>query len=457
MKILKYILIFPLLLSVACDDDVKNAEGTPLAEVPIKALNPGELMDKVQRESIKYFWDYANSNSKLALERVHFDNTGYDNNLVTTGGAGFGLMNLLVASSRGIKDEEEVFPRLQTALNFLQTADRFHGAWPHWMNGTTGDVIPFFGKDNGGDLVETAFLCQALICIRERYKDGNSIEQALATQADNLYRGVEWDWYTNGQNVLIWHWSPQYNFEINNQLRGYNEALIVYVLAAASPTHPISPAVYNEGWSRNGGIASGASKFGIPVILDHAGASGSVGPMFFSHYSFMGLDPQTLTDGYVNYGQAVINHAKIQHKYSVLNPNHWGGYSDKVWGLTASESRNEDGSIGYWAHSIESDKGVITPTAAISSLPYAYDEAIKFLKYTYEENSEKLVGECGPYDAFSPHYDWYVKRYLAIDQGTIAPMIENHRTGLLWNLFMNAPDMRQGLINLGFHSTKHGF
>ena len=458
MKLLKYILIVPLLLSVSCENNPEVVtEGIPLAEVPIKGLSPDELMDKAQKESLKYFWEYANTNSKLALERVHFDGTGYDNNLVTTGGSGFGLMNILIADKRGLRDSEDVFFRIQTALNFLQKADRFHGAWPHWMNGITGKVVPFFGKDNGGDLVETAFLCEALICIREYYKNGNSAEKAVALQADNLWKGVEWDWYTNGKNVLIWHWSPNYGFEINNELRGYNEALVVYTLAAASPTHPITKVVYTEGWSRSGGIANSAKKYGIPVIVDHAGASGSVGPMFFSHYSFLGLDPRGLKDDFVNYGDAVVNHSKIEHEYSVQNPNKWAGYSDSVWGLTASESRNADGSIGYWAHSIESDKGVISPTAAISDLPYTFEESIKFLKYVYEKDAKNLVGICGPYDAFSIHYNWYTQRYLAIDQGTISPMIENYRTGLLWNLFMNAPDVRQGLINLGFHSTQHGF
>ncbi len=457
-KFLKYVFLAMILISVSCNETkLEPTNGTPLNAVPVRAFTPAELMDKVQKESIKYFWEYANTNSKLALERVHFDNSGYDQNLVAIGGSGFGLMSILVGVHRGFYDEEDAFPRLQTALNFLQNMPRYHGAWPHWADGTSGQVRMIFAQDDGGDIVETAFLCEALICIREKYKNGNTLEVALAQQADNLWRGVEWDWYTNGQNSLTWHWSPNHGFAINNKLYGYNETMIAYVLAAASPTHPISAMVYNNGWARNGGIANGAVKYGLPVILDHAGASGSVGPMFYSHYSFLGLDPTGLSDGYVNYGTALINHAKIQHKYSVANPNHWGGYSDKIWGLTASESRNSDGSIGYHAHSIETDKGVITPTAALSDFPYSPDESMKFLKYCYEENSAKLIGPCGPYDAFSPHYDWYTKRYLAIDQGTIAPMIENYRSGLLWNWFMNAPDVRQGLINLGFHSTKYGF
>lgn len=456
-KIYTFILFVPLLL-LSCDSSIEETEGTPLEAVPIRYLTPDEVMDKAQKDAFKYFWNYANEDNFLALERVHFDNTGYDSNLIAIGGSGFGLMNILVGVQRGIITRAEAVTRLQTALTWLQNADRFHGAWGHWYYGDSGHVREIFSGDNGADLVETSFLCEGLICVREFFKNGTATEQALATKADTLWKGVEWNWFTNGGNDLIWHWSPTLGFTaFNNHISGYNEAFITYVLAGSSPTHAISQQVYNQGWARNGGIANGATKYGLPVVLDHAGAGGSVGPMFYSHYSFMGIDPRGLTDSYVNYGTATTNHAKIQHAYSVANPNHWGGYSDEVWGLTASESRNPDGTTGYAAHSIENDKGVIAPTAAFSNIAYTPTESLKFMKYCYEKNYDNIIGACGPYDAFSLHYNWYSKRYLAIDQGTIAPMIENYRTGLLWNLFMNAPDVRQGMINLGFHSTQHGF
>lgn len=453
----KVLFIIPFFLLFACDSSIEDVEGTPLNPVPLRSLTADEVMTKTQKDGFKYFWDYANSTSKLALERVHFDGSGYDNNLIATGGSGFGLMNILVGINRGFVTRAEAVTRLQTALNWLENADRFHGAWAHWYKADTGTPVMIFAKDDGADIVETAFLCEGLICVREYFKSGNAAEQALATKADNLWKGVEWSWFTNGGNDLLWHWSPNYGFEINHHISGYNEAFILYVLAGSSPTYPISNTVYNQGWARNGGIANGGSKYGIPVVIDHNGASGSVGPMFFSHYSFMGIDPRGLTDPYVNYGDATRNHARIQHAYSVANPNQWAGYSAEVWGLTASESRNADGSIGYAAHSIDNDKGVITPTAAASNTPYTPEESIKFLKYCYEKNYENLIGVCGPYDAFSIHYNWYTQRYLAIDQGTIAPMIENYRSELLWELFMNAPDVRQGMINLGFHSTQYGF
>lgn len=461
MKLVIYInfyLIF-LVTTLACSDSgtSSNSDGTPLPTQPVVVLTDQELMTQVQKDAFKYFWDLAHPTSKLARERYHVDNPSFDQEIVTTGGSAFGLMTIIVGIERGFVSRTEAVTRLQTALNFLENADRFHGAWPHWMNGNTGAVIPFGADDNGGDLVETAFLCQSLITLREYFKNGNSAEQALAQKADNLWKGVEWDWYTKGENALYWHWSPSNGWQMNHKIQGYNECLITYVMAAASPTHPIQAEAYHETWARNGNIVHAGSQYGIPVILNHDGASGTVGPMFWAHYSHLGLDPRGLTDQYANYWDLNKNHTKIIHQHSVANPNNFNGYSDKCWGLTASYTRNADGTTGYTAHQPNNDKGVITPTAALSSFPYTPEESMKFLRYLYEEKRNVYVGLAGPYDAFSPHFNWVTQRYLAIDQGTIAPMIENHRTGLLWNLFMQAPEVRTGLQNLGFSSAQHGF
>ncbi|MCI3938645.1 beta-glucosidase [Chryseobacterium aahli] len=456
------ILLFALSLSnivTSCsnsDGSDQNTSETP--STPINNYTDTQLLEMVQKDALKYFWDYAESNSKLARERYHTDNPGQDANVVSAGGSGFGLMTILVGVKNGYVTKAEAVSRLTTSLNFLQNANRFHGAWPHWMNGNNGQVIPFSPKDDGGDLVETAFLAQGLICVREYFKNStDASELALSQKADNLFKGIEWSWYTNGENVLHWHWSSNYNFEINHELRGFDETLITYVMAAASPTFTITKPVYTQGWARNGNVAASGSLYGNPLVVAHNGAVGSVGPMFWSHYSFLGLDPRGLTDDYVNYGNATTNHAKIMYQYSVTNPKGWQGYNAKSWGLTASYSRNADGSTGYSAHQPNNDLGVITPTAALSSMPYTPTESMNMLRFLYNENYSKYVGVAGPYDAYSVHYNWVTPRYLAIDQGTISPMIENHKNQFLWNLFMNAPDVKQGLIKLGFHSTQHGF
>ena len=461
MKTFKFYAVVFLFSIISCSsssDAPKPAPTptpTPTPTPIIPALTDAQAMDQVQKDAIRYFWEYAETNSKLARERYHTDDPGNDAYKVTTGGSGFGLMSLIVGIERGFLPRTEVVSRLTIALNFLEKADRFHGAWPHWISGETGHVIPFGTNDNGGDLVETSFLCQGLLTVREYFKTGNAAEQALATKADDLWKGVEWDWYTKGENALYWHWSPNYGWQINFKLEGYNECLITYVLGASSPTHPITAATYQQGWARNGGIVSGSSQYGFPVIFNYNGAPGNVGPLFWSHYSYLGLDPRGLSDAYANYWNLTQNHSKIIYQYCIANPKSWNGYSDKCWGLTASYSRNSDGTMGYSAHQPNNDLGVISPTAALSSFPYTPTESMKFLHYLYDEKKSTLVGVAGPYDAFSPHYNWVTPRYLAIDQGTIAPMIENYRTGLIWNLFMQAQEVKIGLKKLGFSSTQH--
>lgn len=459
-KEIPYFLSTAILLSYgSCSNErVPVVPDSPVTPPQVTTYTDPQIVEMVQKDVLKYFWDYAESNSKLARERYHTDNPGLDANVVSTGGSGFGLMTVLVGIKNGHIPRTEAVSRLSTALTFLQNADRFHGAWPHWISGTSGKVLPFSTMDNGGDLVETAFLVQGLICVREYFKNSTeSAELSLSQKADELWKGVEWNWYTQGQNVLYWHWSPNYNFQMNHKLQGFDETLITYVLAAASPTYSIEKSVYQQGWSRNGGIKNSSLQYGIPVVANHNGAGSHVGPMFWSHYSFMGLDPRGLSDEFVNYGEVTVNHAKIMHQYSIANPKAWNGYSAKNWGLTASYTRNADGTTGYAAHQPNNDLGIISPTAGISNFPYTPTESMNYLRFLYNENYSGLVGPAGPYDAYSLHYNWVTPRYLAIDQGTIAPMIENQKSAFLWNLFMNAPDVKSGLIKLGFHSTKHGF
>ncbi len=450
-----YVSIFLVITFLSCSSD--NGPGyeepyVPAPEEPaVDPLTDSEIMDLTQRETFKYFWDFANSNSGAAKERYHPNDPTLNQNVVTTGGTGFGLMAILVGIERGYVTKAEGSARLNKILSFLESADRFHGAWPHWMDGGNGKVIPFSTKDNGGDLVETAFLAQGLICVKEYFKNGSTDEKALSNLADTLWKGIEWNWYTQNQNALYWHWSPNYGFEINMKLRGYNETMIAYVLGAASPDYAITKLVYEEGWANNGAIRSSELQYGIPLVLNHAGGSNFGGPLFFSHYSFLGLNPKNLSDQYANYWNLVVNHTKINRQYCITNPKKYADYGSDCWGLTASYSRNSDGSIGYSAHSPSNDLGVISPTAAISSIAYTPSESLNVMHFLYQKK-DKLLGVAGFYDAFSPQYNyWVAEAYLAIDQGPEIIMIENYRTGLLWNLFMQNEDVKNGLNILGFN------
>ncbi|WP_335964483.1 glucoamylase family protein [Galbibacter sp. PAP.153] len=406
------------------------------------------LMDKVQRQTFEYFWDGAQPNSGLAAERIHLDNIypSNDKHIVTTGGSGFGLMAILVGIERGYITREQALDRYVKIVDFLKKADRFHGAWPHWMDDNTGTVKPFSKFDDGGDLVETAFLVQGLLTVAQYYKDGNEREQQLVADIQKMYEEVEWDWYTKGENVLYWHWSPNNGWKMNFPVGGYNECLIMYVLAAASPTHSISKEVYEQGWARNGAIAKSTTYYDLPTVLDHYEHNDDpVGPLFWAHYSYLGLNPKGLKDQYGDYWQLNRNHALIQYRYCVDNPKHFKGYGKGCWGLTSSYSMN--GYAGH--HPGDKDLGVISPTAALSSMPYTPKESMQFLRYMYKEQ-DSLIGKYGPYDAFSLQDNWYLPRYLAIDQGPIPVMIENYRTGLLWSLFMQNEDVQKGLDKLGF-------
>ncbi len=399
-------------------------------------LTDDQLLDLVQERTFQYFWEFGHPISGMARER----NTSGD--VVTSGGSGFGIMAMIVAVERGFITREEALGRWEIMLSFLRNADRFHGVWSHWMHGASGKVIPFSPKDNGGDLVESAFMIQGLITLRQYLNPNVVREAALITRINNLWNAVEWDWYSkNGQIVLYWHWSPNFDWEMNLPIRGHNEGLIVYVLAASSPSHGIDPIVYKSGYARNGAIKNGNTYYTYKLPL----GSGRGGPLFFTHYSFLGLDPRNLKDQYANYWEQNTNHTLINRAYCIANPQKYAGYSADCWGLTAS-----DGNNGYSAHSPDNDRGVITPTAALSSMPYTPKESMAALRHFYYKLGDKTWGEYGFYDAFNQSANWYSDSYLAIDQGPIVCMIENQRTGLLWNLFMSAPEIQSGLTKLGF-------
>jgi len=442
------IITLSLLLSVSCKYEKNNSPNKSTEN--IKTATDEALLELVQKQTFNYFWDGAEPNSGLAPERIHLDNKypTSPKNTITTGGSGFGLMAILVGVERSFITREQALTRFEKIVNFLEKADRFHGAWPHWMNGETGKVLAFSKKDNGGDLVETAFLVQGLLAVKEYFKGDDVREKELRNNIQKLWEEVQWNWYTKGgEDVLYWHWSPEYQWQMNFPVGGYNEALIMYVLAAASPTYPISKSVYEKGWARNGKIAQDTVYYGLETELNHfEHDKAPVGPLFWAHYSYLGLNPKGLKDQYGDYWKLNKNHALIHYKYCVENPKGFKDYGEDSWGLTSSYSIK-----GYAGHRPGNDLGVISPTAAMSSIAYTPKESINYIRSLYTKK-DSLVGKYGPYDAYSDEHNWYEKKYLAIDQGPIPVMIENYRSGLLWDLFMKNKDVQRGLINLGFTS-----
>jgi hypothetical protein len=409
------------------------------------------IFTDVQRTTFNYFWDGAEPNSGLARERFHVDGVYPQNdmNVVTSGGGGFGVMAILVGIERGFITRAQGLERMERIVRFLEMADRFHGVWPHWWNGETGKVKPFSRRDDGGDLVETSFMLQGLLAVRQYFREGNEREKALAGRIDKLWREVDFNWYRNGKNVLYWHWSPNYGWEMNFPVSGYNECLIMYVLAASSPTNGVPAEVYHEGWARSGAIKDTVTTYGHTLTLSHHGAPKYGGPLFWAHYSYLGLDPRGLKDRYADYWQHNTAHTMINHDWCVENPLNYKGYGPETWGLTSSYSIR-----GYAGHAPgeKRDLGVISPTAALSSMPYSPQQSLLAMKHWYTTLKDSIYGPYGFYDAFSETASWYPKRYLAIDQGPIVVMMENYRSGLLWKLFMSSPEIQQGLRKLGFES-----
>lgn len=402
-------------------------------------ITDDQLLTLVQQQTFKYFWDFGHPTSGLARER----NTSGD--VVTTGGSGFGIMAIVAGINRQFITRTDGLARMQTIVAFLKNkAQTFHGAFPHWLNGVTGAVVPFSTQDDGADIVETAYLMEGLLTARQYFNGANIAETTLRADINTLWNNVEWDWFRqNGQNTLYWHWSPNYGWSTNQQVNGWDEAMITYVLAASSTTHSVPAIVYQNGWAGNGSMKNGSAYYGVTLPLGPPYG----GPLFFAHYSFLGINPNSLSDQYASYDAQNKAHSMINYNYCVANPKGNTGYSADCWGLTASDIEN-----GYTASSPTNDVGVIAPTAAISSLPYTPTQSMQALRFFYYKLGDKLWGQYGFYDSFNLNDDWFASSDLAIDEGPIIDMIENYRSGLLWNLFMSCPEVKTGMKNLGFTS-----
>jgi hypothetical protein len=409
----------------------------PTPKFPI--ISDTALVDLVQQQILKYFYDFGHPNCGMARER----NTSGD--VVTTGGSGFGIMAMVAGINRGFISRSDGITRFNKIISFLETADRFHGSWPHWMNGNTGKVVPFGVNDDGADIVETSYMIHGLIALRQYLNSSDTVGNNLIKRITNLYQAVEWDWFRKNpaENVLYWNWSPNAGFAVNVPVRGYNETLITYLLAAGSPTHSIPIEVYQQGWAQSGSIKNGKTFYGhvLPLGEDYGG------PLFFTQYSFLGFDPH-VTDPYlnVNFWTQNVNQSLINHDYCVANPKKYIGYSDNCWGLTASDNQS-----GYSAQSPTNDNGTISPTAAISSMPYTPTESMNAIKFFYYTLGDKIWGQYGFYDAFNISQGWTANSTLAIDQGPMVVMMENYRTQLLWKLFMSAPEVQDAKTKLGFN------
>ena len=424
-----------------------------------RPMSDEELLDMIQEASFRYYWDGAEPNSGMALENIPGNPT-----MVAAGASGFGIMAIIAGVKRGFITREQAVQRFLKITDFLLKADRFHGAFPHFLDGTTGKTVPFFGsRDNGGDLVETSFLMQGLLTARQFFDGQDQNETQIRDAITKLWNEVEWDWYrqTPDSDFLYWHWSPDKGWVINHKLIGWNEVMITYFLAIASPTHGVPPSMYCTGWASQSAIAAkyradwgqttdgstytnGNTYYGICLAV---GVSNG-GPLFFTHYSFLGLNPHLVTDKYTNYFENNRNIALINLRYCIENPEDHRGYGDDFWGLTASDgpeyySANEPNEKG--------DEGKMTPTGALASFPYTHEASMRALKNYYRNYGKYLYGYYGFRDAINLDVNWCSPIYMGLNQAPVVVMIENYRSKLLWDLFMSNPDVEKAREALGFN------
>ena len=433
--------------------DYAESSLTESIKVSTREMSDEELLDMVQEASFRYYWEGAEVNSGLALENIPGRK-----NMIATGASGFGIMALIVGVERGFVTKDEFITRMEKIVRFVENGDRFHGALPHFMDGPTGKVEAFFGTfDNGADLVETSFFMQGLLAAEQYLSKNNPVEKNLMDRISTIWKDVEWDWFKMQEDspYLYWHWSPDHKWHINHKLIGWNETLITYFLAIASPTHSISPEMYYSGWASQDTIAqnyrsdwgntpagsmytNNTSYFGVPLEV----GVGVGGPLFFTHYSFLGLDPRKMEDKYTNYFETNRDIVSINYRYSCENPGNYEGYGKDSWGLTAS-----DGPWGYKAREakIEMDDGTISPTGALASFPYTPEKSMAALKHFYREYGTFLWGEYGFRDAFNLSEDWTANIFMGLNQAPMVVMIENHRSGLIWDLFMKNENVQDAL------------
>ena len=442
----------------AVDRSYRQSALSGPATAATKELSDDELLTMLQEACFRYYWEGAHPVAGATLENIPGDER-----IVSTGASGFGIMALIVGVDRGFITREQGIERLTKILDFLEKVPRYHGAWAHFLNGDTAQSMLVFGMfDNGGDLVETSFLMEGLLAARQYFKDDGEAGQSIYQRITKLWETVEWDWYRRSpmNDALLWHWSPQWSWFIDHRLTGFNETMITYLLAIASPTHGVPASLYYSGWAgqseaaiayRSGWSGSnegdryinGHSYFGIKLDV----GVGTGGPLFFTQYSFMGFDPRGIHDRYTDYFDNNRNLVLIDQAYCESNPGQFKGYGEDDWGLTASDDQ-----LGYLAHAPDraTDNGTITPTGALASLPYTPKASMAALKFFYREVGDRLWGVYGPRDAFNLTRNWFSPVYMGLDQAPIVVMVENYRTGLIWKLFMSNPEIRPMLDKIGF-------
>ncbi|MCL2649690.1 MAG: hypothetical protein FWD60_01535 [Candidatus Azobacteroides sp.] len=424
------------------NDSVYTSEYTP------EAMR--KILDKQARDYFDLFWsgECSHPNSKMA--RI---GTERAQGTVALAGSAYAVLSIPVAVERAWISKEEGIERLLHICRFLNTAERFHGAWSHWMDGVTGKALPFNGnQQNSGDLVETSFMMMSLLTCGEYFNGNTTSEKEIKNLIDSFWNTIEWNFYTNKEKVLYWSWDRDLGFA-PLKIQGPNEALPAYILALAAPAkNAITQDVYRSGWKGgNGYYNKGRTTYGY---LFELGRESKGGPLFTSQHPFLWFNPFLMEDEYIDYWKFCINHAMINHHYCLYEAPKAYKYDENNWGLSACYGTPEKGYVG---RSPSKDDGIICTTAAAGSIVFTPFYALQAMKYMKSQSN--LNGKYGLIDSYSPSENWNETRYLSISIFPVISMIENYKSGLIWKLAMQNEYIKKGLQLAGIHEPayKNGF
>lgn len=454
------LLFFLALVGHSCQPGPAPGSGGAVA-VTTKEVVPFS-MDELQERTFAYFWDLALPGNYQIPDRWP------KKTFSSIAATGFGLTSYLVGVERGYVTRAEAAERTLHTLQVLRDLPQgpdstgvsgFHGFFYHFL---TNDQATRY-KNVELSTIDTGLLMAGILSAQSYFDGDSPEEQKIRALADTLYRRVEWDWFLNDSTRLSMGYRPERGF-LQNDWHGYNEAMILLVLALGSPTHPI-PA---EGWQAWCDTYEWDAFYGQEHL--------NFEPLFGHQYSQMYIDFREIQDPYMkakgsDYFQNSRMATLTNRAYCMDNPRQFVGYGEDCWGLTACDGPRvldtiwQGEPVQFFTYRARGaspqrivDDGTIAPTAAGGSVPFAPEVCLPALEYMWTTYYDDLIGEYGFRDAFNPTFTfcegcengWFDTDYLGIDQGPILIQIENHRSGLVWEIMKRNPYIRKGLERAGF-------
>ncbi len=432
------------------------------------------LVNDLQHRSFRWFWDNARDDNGLIPDR-----TPYTEPFSSIAGMGFGLTSYAIGVERGWVTREQAAQRTLTVLRYLYSLPQgdsyeddagYHGFFYHFLGLANGRRYARWVEVSS---VDTSLLLGGVLFAQSYYDSENRVEGEIRDLADRLYRNVEWPWLQERSPLISMGWVPEDGI-ITHDWTGYNEAMLVYVLALGSPTHPVNPDAWTT-WTQTYDRSFG--EFHGQTYL-------SFGPQFGHQYSHAWIDFRGIQDAWMrehdfDYFENSRRATLAQRAYAIANPMRWDGYGENIWGLTASDGPQTTHQIynllprefrhysargaGLDAHF---DDGTIAPTAAAGSIPFAPEIVIPAIEAMHEKYGKSIYREYGFIDAFNPSFSWadvplktgalvdgvgwVDDNYIGIDQGAIVVMIENYRNEFVWDVMKRNPYIRRGLERAGF-------